>query len=72
MYITIGDGGNREGLYTKWISPQPKWSAFRDAEYGHGEMTILNATHAVWAWIRNADSEPTATDSAWIINPNAL
>jgi hypothetical protein len=34
-------------------------------------MTIVNATHAQWAWIRNADAEPTATDSAWIINPNA-
>jgi hypothetical protein len=70
-YITIGDGGNREGLYSKWISPQPSWSAFRDAEYGHGELTIVNSTHAHWAWVRNADAEPVAADTATIINPNA-
>jgi acid phosphatase type 7 len=44
-YITIGDGGNREGLATKWESPQPVWSAFRQASYGHGELQVFNATH---------------------------
>jgi hypothetical protein len=69
VYVTIGDGGNREGLYTSWISPQPSWSAFRDSQYGHGELRIENATHALWQWMRNADPEPQATDSTWITNP---
>ena len=71
VYITIGDGGNREGLYNGWITPTPAWSAYHAAEYGHGEMNIVNATHAFWAWVRNADAEPTATDSAWIVNPRS-
>lgn len=37
VYITIGDGGNREGLATDWMSPQPVWSNYRNASYGHGE-----------------------------------
>jgi hypothetical protein len=68
-YITIGDGGNREGLYTTWLNPQPAWSAQRISQYGHGEITFVNATHAQWQWMRNADPEPVATDSAWIVNP---
>ena len=68
MHVTIGDGGNREGLYTKWLSPQPKWSAYRDAEYGHGELTLLNASVAQWTWIRNADPEPVSTDAYTLYN----
>ena len=30
-YITIGDGGNAEGLATRWVNPQPAWSVFRQA-----------------------------------------
>lgn len=33
-YITIGDGGNKEGLARLWLSPQPAWSAFRKSLYG--------------------------------------
>lgn len=66
VHVTIGDGGNREGLYTNWNSPQPAWSAVRIAEYGHGELTLLNDTHARFAWIRNADPEPTESDSFYI------
>lgn len=68
IHITIGDGGNREGLYTKWVSPQPSTSAFRQSEYGHGELTITSATTATWTWIRNADPEPKQTDSVTITN----
>jgi hypothetical protein len=49
VYITIGDGGNREGLASKWI-PQTPVSAFREATYGHGEITCINATTVMWAW----------------------
>ena len=68
QHITIGDGGNREGLYTNWVNPQPAWSLYRDAEYGSGELTFVNATHALWAWHRNADPVPVVTDTAVIRN----
>ena len=53
---------------TKWVTPQPSTSAFRQAEYGHGELTITSATTATWTWIRNADPEPKQTDSVTITN----
>ena len=53
---------------TKWVSPQPSTSAFRQSEYGHGELTITSATTATWTWIRNADLEPKQTDSVTITN----
>ena len=62
VYITIGDGGNREGLYTKWKNPQPAYSAFRQASYGHGELQVFNATHMFWSWHVNTDKEPTVSD----------
>ncbi|CAM8965795.1 unnamed protein product [Rhodiola kirilowii] len=38
VHITIGDGGNREGLATKYMDPQPSISLFREASFGHGEL----------------------------------
>ena len=64
--FTIGDGGNREGLATKWLAETPV-SAYRMATYGHGELTVVNATHAFWAWHQNPDLEPTIADSLWIV-----
>jgi len=66
-YITIGDGGNREGLYTKWLS-QPAWSAYRLAQYGSGLLEVNNATHATWSWLRNADGPGKVYDSVTIAN----
>lgn len=42
--IVQGNGGNHEGLSTKWEAPQPEWSAFRASVYGFGVATIYNAT----------------------------
>lgn len=66
-YITIGDGGNAEGLATEWVSPQPIWSAFRQASYGHGELTVVNSTHSLWEWHQNIDLVPLVADSLWIV-----
>ncbi|KAL4592235.1 hypothetical protein LXL04_005223 [Taraxacum kok-saghyz] len=63
VYITIGDGGNREGLATKYKDPQPKISLFREASFGHGQLRVVNASHAEWTWHRNDDNQP---DSVWI------
>ena len=42
VYITIGDGGNLEGLDNKYYE-QPKWSAYRNGtQYGHGILSLIN------------------------------
>ncbi|KAF5727965.1 purple acid phosphatase 18 [Tripterygium wilfordii] len=66
VHITIGDGGNREGLAHKYANPQPEWSEFREASFGHGELKIVNASHAFWSWHRNDDDEPVKSDAIWI------
>lgn len=66
-FITIGDGGNREGLATDWQYPQPSWSNFRMASYGHGELQVLNATHLHWTWHQNPDLEPVVADQFYVI-----
>ncbi|KZV16493.1 purple acid phosphatase 18-like [Dorcoceras hygrometricum] len=66
VHITIGDGGNGEGLARKYLDPQPDWSVFREASFGHGEFKVLNSTHAFWSWHRNDDDEPVKSDEIWI------
>ncbi|TVU50893.1 hypothetical protein EJB05_02288 [Eragrostis curvula] len=66
VYVTIGDGGNREGLADKYVDPQPAISAFREASFGHGRLEVVNATHALWTWHRNDDDEPVVADQVWI------
>ncbi|XP_059667461.1 probable purple acid phosphatase 20 isoform X2 [Cornus florida] len=66
VYITIGDGGNREGLANKYIDPQPNISVFREASFGHGQLEVVNATHAQWTWHRNDDDIPVVADSVWL------
>ncbi|KAE8726797.1 Purple acid phosphatase 18 [Hibiscus syriacus] len=55
VHITIGDGGNRDGLAQKYVHPKPEWSVFREASFGHGELKIVNSTHAFWSWHWNDD-----------------
>ncbi|XP_071719413.1 probable purple acid phosphatase 20 [Rutidosis leptorrhynchoides] len=66
VYITIGDGGNREGLASKYKEPQPTISAFREASFGHGEIDVVNASYARWSWHRNDDDVSVQADSVWI------
>ncbi|KAK9089682.1 hypothetical protein Scep_028764 [Stephania cephalantha] len=66
VHITIGDGGNHEGLAHRYIDPKPEWSMFREASFGHGELKIANSTHAFWSWHRNDDDEPVKSDEVWI------
>nr|CAD1829357.1 unnamed protein product [Ananas comosus var. bracteatus] len=66
VHITIGDGGNREGLAERYKNPKPHWSAFREASFGHGELRIVNSSHALWSWHRNDDDEPVQSDQVWI------
>ncbi|KAL8168161.1 hypothetical protein V2J09_009660 [Rumex salicifolius] len=67
VYITIGDGGNREGLAMSYVNPAPLISEFREASFGHGRLNVINATTAHWSWHRNHDSTDTPlADEIWL------
>ncbi|CAN6335505.1 unnamed protein product [Urochloa humidicola] len=66
VHVTIGDGGNREGLAGKFVDPQPAISAFREASFGHGRLEVVNASHALWTWHRNDDDQAVVADQVWI------
>ncbi|XP_044510305.1 purple acid phosphatase 2-like [Mangifera indica] len=68
VYITVGDGGNLEGLVTEMIEPQPSYSAYREASFGHGTLDIKNRTHAYFSWNRNEDGYAVEADSVWLHN----
>ncbi|GMP31847.1 hypothetical protein CsSME_00005897 [Camellia sinensis var. sinensis] len=68
VYITIGDGGNIEGIADNFIDQQPSYSAYREASFGHAILEIKNRTHAYYTWHRNQDNEPVIADSVWFFN----
>lgn len=43
--------------------PQPAWSAFREAKFGHGSLTVIDAVHMRWQWHRIVDDESTFANS---------
>ncbi|WVZ79243.1 hypothetical protein U9M48_026845 [Paspalum notatum var. saurae] len=63
VYITVGDGGNQEGLASRFIDPQPDYSAFREASYGHSILQLKNRTHAIYQWNRNDDGNHVPADT---------
>lgn len=68
VYVTVGDGGNIEGLARIYKQPQPDYSAFREASFGHAILEIKNHSHAYYAWHRNDDGEVVMSDSCWLYN----
>lgn len=50
----------------RYLDPQPEISAFREASFGHGQLEVMNATHALWTWHRNDDDEAIVADSVWL------
>ncbi|KAG6505848.1 hypothetical protein ZIOFF_038214 [Zingiber officinale] len=68
VYVTIGDGGNIEGPANNMTEPQPSYSAFREASFGHAVFEIKNRTHAYYAWHRNQDGNEVVADSFWFYN----
>lgn len=67
-YITVGDGGNIEGLAIGFSEPQPHYSAFRESSFGFGLLDIKNRTTATWTWHRNQDGEAVSADSVILHN----
>ncbi|KAJ7259199.1 hypothetical protein O6H91_02G155100 [Diphasiastrum complanatum] len=68
MYVTIGDGGNIEGIAGNFRDPQPAYSAYREASFGHALLDIKNRTHAYYSWHRNQDGKAVVADSFWLSN----
>lgn len=68
VYITIGDGGNREGLAFDFQKNHKlaRLSMMREASFGHGRLSVVNATSARWAWHRNDDADSTVRDELWL------
>lgn len=48
--------------------PQPKYTAFREASFGHAIFSIKNRTHAYFEWHRNDDGVAVIADSMWFYN----
>lgn len=72
MHVTIGDGGNREGLALLFKIPTSPLSLFHEASFGHGRLIVHNRTHAHWSWHRNDDSDSTIRDDVWLENQSSL
>lgn len=54
-------------MINRFMDPQPKISAFREPSFGHGQLSVVNATHAVWTWHRNEDHDvAVASDEFWL------
>ncbi|KAL4360450.1 hypothetical protein GQ457_04G001850 [Hibiscus cannabinus] len=68
VYITVGDGGNMDGLVYNMTEPQPAFSAFRESSYGHAVLDIKNRTHAFYSWHRNHDGNSVEADTMWFFN----
>lgn len=48
--------------------PQPDYSAYREASFGHAVLEIKNRSHAYYTWHRNQDDAAVAGDATWIYN----
>ncbi|KAJ7561312.1 hypothetical protein O6H91_03G023600 [Diphasiastrum complanatum] len=69
LYITIGDGGNREGpAQTFQVNPQPEISAYREGSFGYGTLEIFNSSVALWKWHRNQDQKDVVADVLYLTN----
>ncbi|OVA03580.1 Phosphoesterase domain [Macleaya cordata] len=69
MHLTVGDGGNREGLALMFKKPTSPLSLFQEASFGHGRLRVLNRTHAHWTWHRNDDEHNSSiSDEVWLKN----
>ena len=57
IHITIGDGGNREGLANQWVEDVNEISEFRNGvAYGYGKLRS-NVTHLVWQWYASLEDD---------------
>ncbi|CAA7019163.1 unnamed protein product [Microthlaspi erraticum] len=69
MHITIGDGGNREGLALRFRKPASPLSVFRESSFGHGRLRIIDNKRAHWSWHRNNDNYSVIADQVSFQSP---
>ncbi|KAM7266129.1 hypothetical protein ACFE04_019513 [Oxalis oulophora] len=48
--------------------PQPAYSAYCEASFGHAMLSIKNRTHAYYAWHRNQVGYAVESDKMWFFN----
>jgi len=71
VYITVGEGGNREGHCPTYNATTPEdWIVKRDiTEFGFGIVDFINATTLHWKWVRNEDADTFRfTDEVFLKN----
>lgn len=54
--------------FFRFQDPQPEYSAFREASYGHSILEIKNRTHALYQWNRNDNGKKVPADSLVLHN----
>jgi len=54
--------------FHSFIEPQPSYSAYREASFGHAILELKNRTHAHYTWHRNQDDIAVASDFTWFFN----
>lgn len=53
-------------MINRFKNPQPKISAFREPSFGHGQLSVVNGSHAMWTWHRNDNNAVVASDQVWL------
>ncbi|MBA0879947.1 hypothetical protein Goshw_006687, partial [Gossypium schwendimanii] len=66
VYITMGDGGNPEGLALKFEGPTSELSLYREPSFGHGRLRVVDESRAHWSWHRNNDSQSLVAHQVWL------
>ncbi|CAI0423667.1 unnamed protein product [Linum tenue] len=67
VHVTIGDGGNREGLALRFKKEavSAPLSLYREPSFGHGRLRIVDEKRAHWSWHRNNYSSSVVADEVW-------
>ncbi|GLT42832.1 hypothetical protein SLA2020_168130 [Shorea laevis] len=58
----------KDQLANNMTEPQPAYSVYREASFGHAVFSIKNRTHAYYSWHRNHDGYAVEADSMWFFN----
>ena len=54
-----------------FMSPLRPCPVRREPSFGHGMLTLQNATHATFTWHRNQDGAAQASDSVLVVRETA-
>eukprot|EP00270_Netrium_digitus_P005828 TRINITY_DN1781_c0_g1_i5.p1 TRINITY_DN1781_c0_g1~~TRINITY_DN1781_c0_g1_i5.p1 ORF type:complete len:499 (-),score=25.51 TRINITY_DN1781_c0_g1_i5:115-1611(-) len=71
-YITVGDGGNTEGVAGPFLDPMPVYSAYREYSFGHAVLEVMSPMSAVYTWYRNQNGQRVEGDRVVLTNKASL